>query len=235
VKKTKSPSLILDAGDAFFRSPFLANDLDIKKAELLLELYKEMGYAAIGVGANDLAASHGFLKKQAKKKDLTFLSANLFFKGKRPFKAYKIIKLNGVRFAVTALTRPSISEKAIDQGLEVKNPEQVLKNLLPKLRKKADVVIVLSNLGFWKDIKFSQQFDSVDIIIGSGRGRLLLRPYKTKTTHVLRTDQKGKSIGAAQLFLSGKKLSRLSNQLVTLRETFPTDADVQRRVDAVKK
>jgi 5'-nucleotidase/UDP-sugar diphosphatase len=212
LKKGEKEVLTLDAGDLLFRTqniPEARKEQEVKKAELILEGYKQSGYDAINVGDLDLVLGKDFLLEQQKNSQIPFLSANIVDKerGKSVFTPYLIRDIAGLRVGVFGLISDKITLKSgrkVIPDLLVKNHTEVAQEMVGKLRKKCDLLICLSHLGLKGDRELAQEVKGIDIIV-SGHGRSLLKqPNKVKSTLILQAAQLGKYVGKLDLHLIGK-------------------------------
>ncbi len=204
--------LALDAGDLLFRSqniPENKKEQEVKKAELILEGYRQSGYNAINVGDLDLVLGKDFLLEQQKNYQIPFISANIVDKEKGDpiFTPYLTWKIAGLKVGIFGLISDKIALKAIGKvipDLIVKNHTETAKEMVKKLRKKCDLLICLSHLGIKGDQKLAQEVKGIDII-ASGHGRSLLKkPKKVNNTLILQSSQLGKYVGKLDLRLIGK-------------------------------
>ncbi len=195
-----------------------------------------MGYTALCIGKRDLAGSTMFLLEETKKRGLRPLSSNLRYNGKAVFEPYRIFEINSVKVGVLAVTSPGLSQRIKADGVEVLDPSAQLKSLIPDLKRKTNVVILLSNLGEPEDRVLANTIDGIDLIIGSGSGRRTYEPLKTGKTYLLRTHQKGKSVGQVNVELDVKGgILDLDNNLALLNTGLPEDKAAAQRIQELEK
>lgn len=235
IDKNARPCLLVDAGDTLFSTPESpAEPLLKSRALLILDLYGEMGYDAMNVGARDLAASAAFLREEAGKRGLLLVSANLFSKGKPAFNTHVILRRGRLRVGVTGLASPSLGKTPLEEGVEARDPATSLDQALEEMRGKADIVILLSNLGNEEDTKLASRTGGIDVIVGSGQGPRLTEPVRAGESYLLRPNEKGKSIGTATISLDGSKGGKTVNgRLVLLSDAFQEDEETRKRVESL--
>jgi len=236
-RKKGEPSLLLEAGDSLFPGEYAKGDIYKKRADYMLEVYGKVGYDAFGIGRRDLPFGIDFLKEQSKKHGVEFLSANLFSKGKRPFKPYKVFKVGDAKVAVISVlsSRPNKMWEAM--SISVTNPRPFLEKTVPELRKEADLVVLLSNLGEVEDRNLVKQVSGIDLVIGSGLGSRFKFPVKVADkTYMVRPQSRGKSIGWVEIDVpfTGKK-TEIKGELVFLTGVVKEDPEVAKKVKALKK
>lgn len=133
-----------------------------------VELLNKSKYDAVAIGNNEgiTLPKEGLngLYEQAR---FSVLCTNIFDQtGTRPEWAlpYTFFQAGDVTIAVTSATAPytAFYEKI---GWEIKDPLDELKKQIKALKKRADLVIVLSHLGMYDDEKMAQETEA-DVILG---------------------------------------------------------------------
>ncbi len=204
------------------------------RALLLLDIYKNLGYDVVGVGAKDLSASWEFLLDEARKRGLVFVSTNLLHKERPLFPPFVVMERSGLCIGITAVTAKRMGQTSHDKEIRVEDPESALAPVVEELRKRTDLVILLSSLGEEEDEKLLARVKGIDILVGSGPGTRLHSPGKFEGTYLLRPNEKGKSIGEATvLFDSDRRLKDVQGRLVLLTEDYPEDEEIRMKVDAL--
>ncbi len=201
-----------------------------------MDFYRDMGYTALCVGKRDLAGSTMFLLEETKKRGLRPLSSNLRYKGKAVFEPYGIFDVNGTKVGVLAVTSPELSQQTKADGVEVLDPSARLKSLVPELKNRVDVIILLSNLSEFEDRKLPSTVDGIDIIIESGPGKQRYQPLKVGSTYLLRGNIKGKSVGKVVVKLNSEGgIQGLNNELHQLQARLPVDEAAIREIKELKQ
>jgi len=227
--------LLVEAGNTLFKRKHGFTKRDLAKAKLLLDLYQDMDYQAFAIGSYDLGQSKDFILKNFKDNDLKTISANLLYKDKPLFPQYRIIEYNKTKIAIISLTSADINPEISKQGISVTNPEDSLQGLIPILQKKADLILLLSNLGQSKDLELIGKVKAVDLIIGSGKGRVYRRAQQKQNTYLLRVPSKGKVVGKVSIKLNDKnKIEEVNNHFEVLQDSLPVDQKIQAKINRFK-
>jgi 2',3'-cyclic-nucleotide 2'-phosphodiesterase (5'-nucleotidase family) len=228
--------LFLDAGNFLFGNEAAPSEAVIANARLLLDFYRDMGYTALCVGRKDLAGSTMFLVEETMKRGLRPLSSNLRYKGEAVFEPYGIFEVNSVKVGVLAVTSPGLSQRIKADGVEVLDPSARLKSLIPEIKNRVDVIVLLSNLGEFEDRRLASAVDGIDVIIGSDYGGQRYQPLRVGKAYLLRGNIKGKSVGKVRVKLdSGGGLKGLNNELHQLKATLPVDEAAIRKIRELKQ
>ncbi len=167
-----------------------------EKAHLMIESFNLMGYDAIGIGDDDLTLGKEFLSEISKKANFQLLSSNLFDEasGKNLFQLSLIKQVHGLRIGIFSLLSPDIFTNPSDprkKGLTIRQPIEVANAMVKELKPKADLIILLSHLGYAKDIELAQNVQGINIIVGGHTGINLIYPLVMKTTIILETASRG--------------------------------------------
>ena len=203
--------LVLDAGDLLFKkfsNPAPENELKMTtdKTHLIIESFNLMGYDALGIGDDDLTLGKEFLFEISKKANFPFLSSNIFDEEseKLLFQPYLIKETNGLRIGVFSLLSPDLFLGQSDprrKGIVVRPPVEVAQNMVKELQPKTDLIILLSHLGYPKDVELAQIVPGIHLIVGSHTGLNLVNPPVIKNTIILQTPPRGMYAGRLDLTL----------------------------------
>jgi 2',3'-cyclic-nucleotide 2'-phosphodiesterase (5'-nucleotidase family) len=199
------PVLVVDSGDLFFDAAIATANLSKArvKAKVIARAYNAVGITAINVGEGDLLAGVKFLQRGIGQR-LPFISANLIDPArKKPiFTPFVIQKVSGVRIAFFGLVNPSIAS-AIKQGkaeeVIVADPVETARQVVRGLTGKADLIILLSDLGVDEDTRIAKACPGIQFILGGHEGRYVKSPYQEGETFIVQSYQKGMYVGKLTL------------------------------------
>jgi 5'-nucleotidase len=201
LRESEKGILLADSGDLLFKkylNPIPENELKMmsEKAHLIIECLNLMGYDAIGIGDDDLTLGKEFLLEISKKANFPFLSSNLLDEGsgKILFKPFLIKEINGLRIGIFSLISPDIFMGLSDtrrRGLSFRSPVETAQAMVKELKPKTDLIILLSHLGYAKDIELVQAIEGIHFIVGGHTGINLAYPPLIKNTVILQTASRG--------------------------------------------
>ncbi len=179
-------------------NPIQENELKgmTEKAQFIVESFNLTGYDAIGIGDDDLTLGKEFLLEISKKANFPFLSSNLLDEasGKVLFQSSLIKEINGLRIGIFSLLSPDFFTGSSDprkKGLSIRQPIEVAQAMVKELKPKADLIVLLSHLGYVKDIELAQAVQGINIIVGGHTGINLIYPVVIKNTMILQTASRG--------------------------------------------
>jgi hypothetical protein len=201
-------------------------------------MVKEMdvlGYDVVTLGERELNFGQQYLLDTFKKTKIDVVSANLVFAdSKKPFvKPYVIRKICTVRVAVTGLLgkEMKIRQLAKDPALEVLDPTETAKKLIPELRKKADVIVVLSHLGLTDTQKLTIDVPGIDVLVFGHQGGLFKTFSKTQDAITIRGGERGQYLPQLHLVVDEGKITAFDGDVVTLDDKVPADDNMSKAID----
>jgi 5'-nucleotidase len=239
--------LVLDSGDLLFKrffNPIPENELKgmSEKANLIVESLNLMGYDAIGIGDDDLTLGKEFLLKISKKANFPFLSSNLLDEasGEILLQSSVIKEVKGLRIGIFGLLSPDFFTNPYDprrKGLNIRPPVETAQAMVKELNPKADLIILLSHLGYGKDMELARAVRGINIIVGSHTGMNVTYPPPLNTI-IVQTGSRGMFGGRLDLvfynrepvfYNSAKKIS-LEKALnhIDQRLTSPRTPEVEK-------
>ncbi|OHX19195.1 bifunctional UDP-sugar hydrolase/5'-nucleotidase UshA [Chromobacterium sphagni] len=175
VKAEGGYTLLLSGGDVNTGVP----ESDLQDAEPDFRGMDRIGYDAMAVGNHEFDKPLPVLMKQRGWIHFPMLSANIYKDGQRIFDPYVLFNLGGVKVAVLGLTTDDTAKMvnpAQIQGIEFKSPIAEAGQLVPELRKRADIVIAATHMGHYPDgrhgvnapgdVEMARAVKGLDLIVG---------------------------------------------------------------------
>lgn len=168
-----------------------------------VKLMNEVGYDAVTIGNNEgVTLTKDQLEHLYDEAQFPVLVANLFDEnGKRArgMEPYKLFPLeNGLTVAAIGITVPFTAfYKPL--GWDVRNPLNMLRDLIREVREQADVVVLLSHMGYSFDQQIARDFEGIDLICGSHTHHLLRQGVNVKGTTILQSGKYGHYVGEINL------------------------------------
>jgi len=225
VKSAGGHVLLLSAGDINTGIP----ESDLLDAEPDFKAMWAIGYNAMALGNHEFDNPPDVLMKQKQWAVFPFLSANTVKKstGKPLFDDFKIWDFDGLKVAVIGLITADTPELVIAtnvEKLEFKDPVEVAKSTVPKLRKKAAVVIALAHMGFYENAQYgssapgvvtlARSVPGIDVIVGGHSHNKITEPVVENGTLILQAADDGKYVGRLDLTFKNGVVSMQGNRLI---------------------
>ena len=255
--RLKGPVLVLDAGNALFRTPALSgvegpalslskgpvlslskeptlsdDRADKERATFILSTMGKLGTAAMPAGMRDLSAGIDFLKKTAAASKVSVLSVNLEMGGKLVFPASLTTTVNGLRVGIVGVSPPG--KVAAIAGAQA-GPITLAVAEAGRLRPKVDVVVVLAAISYVDALQLAKQASgSVDFVLQSSESRGEGNAQQNGEVFVFPTGERGRQLGQLELQISGKgaffDLSQIERSTRTLELIERQKAEAERRL-----
>lgn len=211
-------TVLLDAGN-LFADP--ASDT-FDQSAFVAEQTAKMGYSVVGVGPYEIGHGVDAVRRIAASTGMEFVSANLAdASGDLLFAPYEIVQKNGVKIAVTSVYDPALLTAPYDtkvSGLQALPPLETLRNWLPELNAKADVVVVLSNLNGSGGVELLRALGDtpahrIDFVIEGLAERQYARSRQFGASRMLAANARGKYLGQVSLVVSGSEIVDVVNEV----------------------
>ncbi|MCK5416985.1 MAG: 5'-nucleotidase C-terminal domain-containing protein [Desulfobacterales bacterium] len=225
VKSAGGHVLLLSAGDINTGMP----ESDLLDAEPDFKAMSAIGYDAMALGNHEFDNPLDVLMKQKQWATFPFLSANTVKKGtgKPLFDVFKIWDFDGLKVAVIGFTTadtPQLTIATNVETLEFKDPVEVAKSMVPKLRKKAAVVIALAHMGYYENAQYgsnapgmvtlARAVPGIDVIVGGHSHSKIAEPVVQNGTLIVQAGDNGKYVGRLDLTFKNGVVSMQSNRLI---------------------
>lgn len=217
------------------------------KDHFIARVLGDLNYDAIAVGETDLAFGLDKLVADWKEYRLNLLCANIFYKEQpeqskrgrhrpeRVFPAYRIVKRGDVKIGFIALLDPFAKVKPRDAGADrrvealtytIEDPVPIVRELLPKVRKQCDVLVLLAHMERMELEKVLPELRGIDVVIlgHSPAPDYTEEPYLMGTVQVYKATFQGQYIGALRMTLDPQRtIADSRNTIFTLDKSFPDD------------
>ncbi len=240
IAKNHDNVLHLDAGNMYGRRT------DAAKAQtlFLLDHVAQLDYPVLAVGQWDLNYGLSFLKEQAVKRKLHYISANLRGGegGKLLFDPYAVVKKGGLRIGIISVLGQSYTITTMSAHVDkfvIDSPRDALDKYLPELRKKSDLIILLSAASTRDTRELLTDLGSgsgIDICVEGADLREYRRLNRVGDIYLVSANPQGKYLGQLDLEVTPKGV--IQDAVLTLHELglqAPEIAEVQAEVDTFLK
>ena len=222
----------VDSGD-FFGA---AGDQDSLKTQYMVQAMDKLGYDVVTLGEREFDFGQAFLLNTFKKTKIDLVSSNLVYAdSKKPFvKPYVIRKMCSARVAFFGLMGNDLRLRTLpsERALMIQDPIATAKALVPELRKKADVIVLLSHIGLTEGQKLTLEVPGIDVMIFGHQPGLFREITKTNGVINTRSGERGQYIPGIHLVVEDGKIASYDGEVVTLDDKVPADDEMNRSVDA---
>jgi len=172
---------LLDTGDALVGGGWLG---DTTQGEAVVAGMNLMGYDALALGPRELSLGPELLAQRMAEADFPVLSANVVLTatGELLAEPYAILEVGGRRVGVLGLTR---TPDEPGSHFQVVDPREVAKERVPEVAGLADIVIVLTNVGYRSAQGIAEAVPGIDLVIAALPGQLPDRAWRAPNTGTL--------------------------------------------------
>lgn len=244
IRSDEARALLLDCG-GFFPTRGLSQQSKGMIADLGFQAMNRMGYAAMNLGTIDFSLGIDFLNKVTSAITFPLVTSNLVYKESGlPFgKKYVIESAGDVKVGILGVmpadafeNLPAVLTRAT---LEIIPPEKALEDLIPEIKKKADIVILLSQCGLEATTLLVDNHDDIDLaIIGGvkkgelaekkipcGKGPEGEEPLSTyKKALVMLVGWRGQSLGSVRLTIdSAGQVIQRQGKMIPVNDSVAAD------------
>ena len=195
-KATRNDVLILDAGDAITGTPLSS----MFEGLPIFEITSAMGYDVGVLGNHEF--DHGWRRIASFREAASYplLAANVRGPDGELIgdAAYTVRRVNGIDVGLIGVLTEKSARMIIREGNEGVAFEPVrdaLRRLVPEVRAKSDLLVVLSHVGHEEELELAAEVEGIDIIIGGHSHTLLEEPAWVGTTLVTQAHHSLKQLG----------------------------------------
>jgi 2',3'-cyclic-nucleotide 2'-phosphodiesterase (5'-nucleotidase family) len=197
-------TLVLDAGDTF-QGTYVSNST---QGEVVMAAMNAVGYDGWTLGNHEFDWGQEVLQARIAQAQFPALAANLLdgstgeiWEGVEPF---VIVEAGAAKVAILGLTypdTPTINKPQNVAGLDFQEATGTVRRYLPELEEQADLIVVLSHLGFDGDQALARAVDGIDVIVGGHSHLFLEQPREVNSTLIVQAGAKGQVLGRLELTL----------------------------------
>ncbi|WP_218795666.1 bifunctional metallophosphatase/5'-nucleotidase [Enterococcus hirae] len=206
-KKENTTTITVDLGDFVDRWHPLSEATD---GQANVELMNNVGYDAVTIGNNEgVGNAKDQLNHLYDQANFDILLDNLFDKHllqpPKWAKKYKIIETpQQTKIGLLALTAPFPLTYS-PNGWDIRNPYDILPELVEELRPKVDILVLMSHLGIQDDRQIARELPSIDVILGSHTHHLLIDGQIVNGVQLAAAGKYGQYVGEVHLTVDEHK------------------------------
>ena len=206
-KKENTTTITVDLGDFVDRWHPLSEATD---GQANVELMNNVGYDAVTIGNNEgVGNAKDQLNHLYDQANFDILLDNLFDKHllqpPKWAKKYKIIETpQQTKIGLLDLTAPFPLTYS-PNGWDIRNPYDILPELVEELRPKVDILVLMSHLGIQDDRQIAQELPSIDVILGSHTHHLLIDGQIVNGVQLAAAGKYGQYVGEVHLTVDEHK------------------------------
>ncbi len=221
-RKINPNVFLMNAGDNFSGNPIV--DHYVPKGEPILELMNRLKFDVQVIGNHDFDYGQTILKSFIERAKFPIICANVKVYGgviTQP-EPYVLLKTkNGLKIAILGLIQidedtqiPSTLPKKV-KGLFFSNGIEVAKRF-KYLKKRSNIFIALSHLGYEDDEILAKEMQGIDIIIGGHSHTIIENPIETSGVLITQAGAYGEYLGKIVITLKNGQIIKKRGELIDL-------------------
>ena len=227
-------TLLLDSGDAWYGSAIAL----LTEGRACVEVMNAIGYDAMTLHWEFNLGKETLLER-VDEAQFAVLAQNLVdtdFED-RVLEPSLVREMGDVRVAVVGQAYPfsllTTEDPELNPGLRMGYQEDRLQEEIDRVREEegADVVILLSHMGYAQDRAMAEMLEGVDVIVGGHTHDILWQPERVGDTLLLQGGSHGKFLGKLDLEVRDGKITGFEHQLIpVLAERIEPDPEIDKLI-----
>jgi len=223
--KENPNTLLLDAGDIFTMTHQTLKD------SLMAEAYNLLSYDAILLGDQELTMDLKELNQLTSLMNTVVIGTNIDYPG--VVKSHITVK-NKLRIAILGIMDPYAVKyypKEIRDKIKLSDPIKSIKSEMKRLKRKADIFILMTHQGADLDNVIAEKIKGLDIIIGAHSQSALEKPEIINGAIVTQAGKEGYYIGVIELQIEKGRVVSQSGKIDTMKFDMPDDPIIMKMIE----
>ena len=212
--REEKPSLLFSAGDMIQGN----NWANLSQGESVIELMNEMGFDAMVLGNHEFDFGQDVLRKRISEAKFPVLGANV--EGLGNLKPYIIKNLKGVKVGIIGVVTEDVPISTHPRnvaGLKFMSPIDTGEKYIAELKNKADLIIILSHIGYPVDRILAERVKGIDVIVGGHSHTKIEKPVKVGNTIIVQAWEHAKVLGVLDLTVEDGKIIGFEGRLEEIK------------------
>ena len=231
--ETDGATLLLDNGDTFHGTYVSVQS----KGEAMVPLMNALAPEAMTVHW-EFAYGPAQVQRLATQLTYPILAINCYRnEGGLFFEPYRMVEKGGLRIALIGIACNIVDKTmppAFSEGLHFTLGRDELPGWIAHVREHeaADLVVVLSHLGFPQDVKLASEVDGIDVLASGHTHNRMESPVIQNGAIIFQSGCHGSFLGRLDLEIDDGSITAHRHRLIAIDERFAPDQRVQEQVDA---
>lgn len=232
-KNSLGAVLTLDNGDTFHGTYVATSD----RGQAMVPLMNALKFDAMTTHWEFAYGPEG-VRHLGKQLIYPMLAINCFQKdnGQLFFKPYEMINRNGLNIAIIGIACPIVDKTmppSFSEGIRFTIGNEELPSWIKTVKEKenADLIIVLSHLGFPQDVRLAKEVSGIDILVSGHTHNRMDHVIKENGTIIFQSGCHGSFVGKLVAKVSDRKIVSFEHSLIPIDESIPEDSDLKTLVE----
>lgn len=238
VRKEKNGNvLLLDGGDTFHGTYPVVKS----KGQVLVPLLNDLGINAM-TAHWEFAYGPKVFDNLLDSLNYPMLAINCYYKetDELVYNPYLIKEVNGVKIAIIGIAATIIDKVMpphFSEGLYFTLGNEELPRYIKKVKNEeaADIILVMSHLGYPQEAKLASEVEGIDILLSAHTHNRIYEPSIINDTIIFQSGCHGSFMGHIDLVIGEKKIVEYNHRLVVLDHEIKEDEKMKSKIEAVMK
>jgi hypothetical protein len=196
-----------------------------------------LNYDALNVGWREAQLAAGELRQIKASTPVPILSANLIDKttGRPIFDPYRIVVRSGYRIALVGVLEEKGLNEELGAGLKIEPMASALSRVIPELRAKADMIVLLAFADEAGLSRLAEQFYEIHVILGGRVSQPAQELRKENRSLIYFVTNESRALGFLECLLGSPPGPKsISNEIVLLHDRIPQDESFRKLAGAYR-
>ena len=188
----------------------------------------------------DMVYGPGTLKELAGKLDHPLLAINGYHEdsGEPAFQPSLVIQRGGITVGIIGIAAYIIDKtfpKRVSAGLRFTLGRDELPAQIRHLRERegAELIVVLSHLGFPQDCKLAAEVAGIDVLLSGHTHNRMFQPVVVNGATIIQSGCHASFVGRLDIQMDGPNVGAIRHRLITLDDSVASDAEMQALIDEI--
>ncbi len=188
----------------------------------------------------DIAYGPEKLKYLTRQLDYPLLAINGYHadSDERAFQPSMVLERGGVKVGIIGIAAYIIDKtfpKRYSEGLRFTLGRDELRAEIERLRAEdgAEIIVVLTHLGFAQDCKLASEVDGIDILLSGHTHNRIFQPTVINGATIIQSGCHASFVGRLDIETENGKISKITHELVKLDDSVEADPQMQKIVDEI--
>ncbi len=233
VRNESDNVLFLDGGDTFHGTYPVVET----KGEILTEFLNSLKIDAM-TAHWEFAYGPKIFQSLLSKINYPMLAINCYDKNtdELVFKPYIIKEFSDLKIGIIGIAATIIDKtmpKHFSKGLYFTLGNKELPKYIDELKNQngADLIILLSHLGYPQEVKLAQEVEGIDVLLSAHTHNRLYKPSEVNGTIIIQSGCHGSFLGHLNLIIDNGKINSYTHKLAVMDKNIPEDPDMKKQIE----
>lgn len=235
IKNAPAGAIKFEVGDSIAGN----QDFQVLQYTHLLEALGQVGYHAVNLGRREVSLKAEQIEALSSASPVPMLSTNVFHSVKdQPLvRPWLVLKQNGVRIGVVGVVDPTTAKETLGTNVSVKGMSESIRQVLPELKKQADVLICLAFTDQSGMEALAKEFYEIPLILGGDVRQPSTSLARVNQSHLYATTNEGRALAEIHAIFDPAKqgLQEVRGDIHLMDPMIPQDPAIAAHATSYRK